>query len=130
MAKISFVNNDGYIELRGKFPKIMSLKQAIRFSGEKHEFVLAQLQSGSIVEDDGNSDTCALCLYAERIYDRCDEMVNSCLACPICHKAGEIDCKGTPYWDIQYDKWKDGSFRIPNVRKQVVFLKKLEKDYA
>ena len=129
-AKMKFTNNDGVIELEGGFPEKMSLKQAFRYSVEKHEFILEELLAGRVVTDDGNCNTCALCFYTEEIQDRCWEMTCSCFACPILHKTGERGCEDTPYEKMEEDRRQDGSFRVPNVRRQIKFLKALEVDYA
>lgn len=137
MAKMKFqfgfVNNDGIVELEGKFPEKMSLKQAVRFSVEKHEFILAELLAGNIVTKDGDAITCALCWYSEEISNRYKEASPfACYVCPISHKVGYTGCDETPYWEMRgnENRRQDGSFRVPYVRRQIKFLKGLEADYA
>ena len=129
-----FVNNDGVIELEGEFPGGMTVKQAIRYSVEKHEFVLAELLAGNVVTDDGDAETCALCWYSQEIKYRypITEKPFACYICPISHKVGNTGCVETPYWEMRdsENRRQDGSFRIPYVRKQIKFLKALEADYA
>ena len=117
-----FTNNDGVIELESEFPEEMSLKQAIRYSVEKHEFILEELLAGHVVVCDGGALTCALCVFQRRRY-------GGCMMCPVFAKAGS-SCTFTPYGKMQEDRRKDGSFRVPHTRSEVKFLKALEADYA
>ena len=126
--QFGFVNNDGVIELEGDFPKKMSLKQAIRFSAMKYEFILGELLAGCKVTDNGATKTCALCWYSREIKGRYHveaSPLSICHICPISHKVGNIACNETPEVLCQ-----PGSLLASNVRKQVKFLKALEAEYA
>lgn len=120
MTNDFFIENGG-LHHRGQWPK--TLKGSLMLSVRKWQVIVKEIERTKELLFDGNSDTCALCHWAESKH-----AAYSCRDCPIAEKTGQTNCIGTPYikyHEIIYDEAGNYQEALKVAKAELKFLQKL-----
>jgi hypothetical protein len=119
MKSLFKLDSKGNVLLAGGKPRGLTKATALDRSIQKWQFIVDHLDAGKDVQDDGATQTCALCsLYWEK---------HDCKGCPVLKVTGEEGCQGTPYevWgNLACDE--SPSLRLSIAKSELNFLKALK----